>query len=68
MKASRPCPCGSNLPRYALHDAAGIFCTYVCEKCEEQKMAKYNPAIFDEGSRYACTGEESDINHYRDED
>ena len=41
------CFCDSGLPRRALIDAAGIFCCYVCDKCEDEKRASYNPAIFD---------------------
>ena len=29
------CFCGSGLERRALIDARGIFCTYVCDKCEK---------------------------------
>lgn len=58
---SRPCNCGSGEDRYALEDAAGIFCTYVCSKCEAEKKARYNPAIFESGSPYSATGEEGDI-------
>ena len=48
--------------RYALADAAGIFCTYVCEHCEAEKRAKYNSAIFENGT-YAMTGDEDDIGY-----
>ena len=40
------CNCGSGKPRYELVDAAGIFCNFVCEKCEAEKKAKFNPRIF----------------------
>ena len=40
------CHCGSGLERYALEDARGIFCTYVCEKCEGEKQRTYRPEIF----------------------
>lgn len=40
------CRCGSGLHKYDLTDARGIFCTYVCEKCEAEKKAKYRPEIF----------------------
>lgn len=43
----RLCMCGSGRPRYELVDAAGIFCGYVCEKCEAKKRAKYDPRIFE---------------------
>lgn len=55
------CNCGSGKERFALVDAAGIFCRYVCDDCEEQQRARYNPAIFALGTRYAMTGEEADI-------
>jgi hypothetical protein len=40
------CNCGSGLEKRPLHDAYGIFCTYVCDKCEEEKMSRYDPRIF----------------------
>jgi len=54
------CPCGSGLERYELKDAAGIFCTFVCDKCEDEKRKRFNPAIFESGP-YAVSGEEEDI-------
>lgn len=42
----RTCSCGSGLPRRDLYDARGIFCCFVCDKCETQKRAKYRPEIF----------------------
>lgn len=57
----KPCRCGSELLDYELCDAAGIFCAYVCEKCEPEVRKKYNPAIFNGGTVYAATGEEEDI-------
>ena len=39
--------------RRSLYDARGIFCTYVCDKCETEKRARYRPEIF-EDSNYAC--------------
>ena len=58
---ARICNCGSGLPSYDLVDAAGIFCTYVCEKCEPQVRRKYNPSIFKPGTPYASSGAEEDI-------
>lgn len=55
------CPCGSGQPRRELKDAAGIFCTFVCDKCERAKREQFNPAIFDRASTYAVTGDERDI-------
>lgn len=43
---NRLCMCGSGLERYSLEDAAGMFCGYVCEKCEAKKRAEYDPRIF----------------------
>jgi hypothetical protein len=40
------CPCGSGLPRRELVDARGIFCTFVCDRCEAEKKAHYRPDIF----------------------
>jgi len=64
MRYPKPCRCGSNLLDYGLHDAAGIFCAYVCDKCESTVRAKFNPAIFDGHSNYATTSEEIDIGRY----
>jgi hypothetical protein len=58
------CRCGSGETRYPLNDAAGIFCTYVCSKCEEEKRKEYNPAIFNPDHPYASTGEEDDLERY----
>lgn len=57
------CFCGSSLEKRPLYDAAGIFCTYVCDACEEEKRGRYDPAIFESGTVYAATGEEGDIGH-----
>lgn len=43
----KPCPCGSGEPRRDLVDALGIFCAFVCDRCEVTKRAGFNPAIFD---------------------
>lgn len=61
MPEIKLCACGSGQERYALNDAAGIFCCYVCSSCEEERRKKYNPSIFDPSSHYAVTGEEEDI-------
>lgn len=58
-----PCRCGSDKPRFALHDAAGIFCTYVCDACEDETRKRYNPAIFEGSSAYAVTGDEDMIGY-----
>jgi hypothetical protein len=40
------CPCGSGLHRRELKDARGIFCTFVCDKCEAAKKRNFRPDIF----------------------
>jgi hypothetical protein len=47
------CNCGSGRERYELADARGIFCAYVCSKCEETVKSKYRPEIFTD-SQYEC--------------
>ena len=42
----RTCKCGSNLDEFPLHDYQGIFCSYVCDKCEAAAKAKYRPEMF----------------------
>ncbi len=59
--SGRLCQCGSKKERYALNDAAGIFCTYVCEDCEDRARQKYRAEIFESGTRYAATGDEQDL-------
>ena len=44
----RTCNCGSGLPRYDLNDARGIFCGYVCARCEVGRASKFRPEIFTE--------------------
>lgn len=40
------CGCGSRQPRRELVDARGIFCTFVCDRCEARKRREFNPEIF----------------------
>lgn len=40
------CACGSTRKRRPLFDARGIFCTYVCDECEEEKKKEFRPDIF----------------------
>jgi hypothetical protein len=42
----KTCNCGSGLPRRELVDARGIFCAFVCDKCEKKKRAGFRPDIF----------------------
>ena len=58
------CMCGSGMNKYALTDAAGIFCAYVCERCEDERRCEFNPAIF-ESRAYAASGDEMDIDEDR---
>lgn len=51
----KPCNCGSGLMRHELTDARGIFCAYVCAKCEARRRAQFRPDIF------------SDSNYWTDE-
>lgn len=44
------CPCGSGEFPHMLTDARGIFCGYVCSKCEAEKRQGYRPEIFTDGS------------------
>lgn len=41
------CPCGSGHEAWPLHDARGIFVSYVCEICEKEKRSRYRSEIFD---------------------
>jgi hypothetical protein len=40
------CLCGSGQERRELVDARGIFCCYICDKCEKEKRAEFRPDIF----------------------
>ena len=42
------CRCGSGLERFPLHDARGIFCTFVCDCCEAEKKETFRVEIFDD--------------------
>jgi len=44
----RLCPCGSGEYPADLYDARGIYCCKVCDKCREEKMARYRPEIFED--------------------
>lgn len=56
----RLCPCGSGEQRYELVDARGIFCTFVCSKCEEKKKAKFRPDIFTDSNYWTDEPVEED--------
>ena len=49
----RLCMCGSGLYKEPLHDARGIFCTYVCDKCIDEKKSKYRTDIFEDSNYWA---------------
>jgi hypothetical protein len=40
------CFCNSGLPRHELIDARGIFCTFVCDACEDRRMKEFDVSIF----------------------
>ena len=40
------CACGSGQWRRELKDARGIFCTFVCDKCERRKRREFRAEIF----------------------
>ena len=48
---TRKCSCGSGEPRFEVYDARGIFVSFVCNECEEEKIKGYRPEIF-ENSNY----------------
>jgi hypothetical protein len=37
--------CGSGDTRRAVHDARGIFLTFVCKKCKERKLSEFRPDV-----------------------
>ncbi len=45
MMRDRSCACGSGRSRHALHDARGIFLTYVCSSCRAEKEAQFRPEV-----------------------
>lgn len=51
--SAKPCRCGSGHDRHPLYDARGIFCAFVCSKCEASVRAKYRPEIFTDGQYQA---------------
>lgn len=53
MRHRKDCPCGSGKPRRDLSDARGIFCAFVCDKCEAAKRSKYRADIFEDGQYWA---------------
>ncbi len=49
----KTCSYGSGLEREAIHDARGIFVTFVCEQCQVDRLSSYRPDIFTDPS-YPC--------------
>jgi hypothetical protein len=45
MSDIRPCPCGSGLDSWWETDGQGIPLCRVCERCKEEKLARYRPEI-----------------------
>ena len=41
------CNCGSGQETWPMNDGNGIFCTYVCCACVDEKRKKYRPEIMD---------------------
>ena len=41
----RLCSCQSGNVREAKYDARGIFLTYACEDCAEEKLSRYRPEV-----------------------
>ena len=48
----KACSCGSGIPRTAQYDGYGIFLTFTCTECYEQKISKFRKDIF---TRYKTT-------------
>ncbi len=48
----RLCSCGSCKYPEPIHDYQGIFIASVCDDCREERLAPYNPAIFEPGFEY----------------
>lgn len=42
---TRLCACGSGLPKRPNYDGYGIFLTYTCTKCHDEKMTEFRPDI-----------------------
>jgi hypothetical protein len=40
------CRCGSDQPRRELNDARGIFCAYVCDRCEADRRGYFRRDVF----------------------
>lgn len=60
MPEGDPCNCGSGEPKFALYDARGIFCTYVCDSCESEKRKQFRADIFNDPNYETCEPVEED--------
>jgi hypothetical protein len=49
----RECSCGSGLPKLPVHDARGIFLTYVCSRCEREKLSHFRPDVLSDPNYWA---------------
>jgi len=56
----KDCNCGSGLERFELVDARGIFCTFICDACEDEKRARYRCDVLESPSYWADEPIESD--------
>ena len=61
MTYPQQCPCGSGEFPEAVHDARGIFVSYVCDRCRKEKLSGYKPEIFDNPSYYFGEPIEEDL-------
>lgn len=52
-RAPRDCHCKSGLLDYPVTDARGIFITYACKKCEEEKTSGYRKDIMENPNYWA---------------
>lgn len=41
----RTCPCGSGRERFPQHDARGIFLTFTCTACHDERMKRFRPEV-----------------------
>lgn len=53
MNDARPCPCGSGLASHWQKDARGIELCRTCDKCHDEKMAKYRPDVLTNSNYWA---------------
>lgn len=56
----KKCRCGSGLEKDAEYDARGIFLTYACDKCREQKLGRYRSEVLFDPNYWADEAIEGD--------